>query len=420
MVSQQRTPIVVKIVGVMTVMSGLMSGAAWAAPTISITNPANGATVSGTITVTASASGFNTLTKVEFWLDGVSQVTDTAAPWSWSWNTATATTGAHSLSCRGYDATPKKWTTSTTLSVTVIRADATPPTGSVTINGGAAFTTTTATTLTLAASDPESGVTQMQFSNDNVTYSTADAYATTKSWALASGDGVKTVYAKFKNGQNLWSAAVNDTITLDATPPALPTINAPVTPTSQPTQTLAGTRAVDAVTITLSSTTATFGAVSYPTATTWQAAVTCAVGSNVIQARAADSLGNTSAPAQTTIVYDPTLDPNPPTGTISINSGAPYATSATVTLTLSATDQEGPVIQMRVSNDGVTYATPEAYATTKTWTLTSGDGAKTVYAQFKDQAGNWSVAASDAITLDATPPQVQITNPQDQQVLTGP
>ena len=99
-------------------------------------------------------------------------------------------------------------------------------------------------------------------------------------------------------------------------------------------------------------------------------------------------------------------DTTPPTGTIQINSGTTYATAATVTLTLSATDNSGTVLQMQFSNDGVTYSTPEAYATSKSWTLTSGDGSKTVYAKFQDPAGNWSAAANDTIILDTTPPTV--------------
>ncbi len=97
-------------------------------------------------------------------------------------------------------------------------------------------------------------------------------------------------------------------------------------------------------------------------------------------------------------------DATPPTGTVTINGGAAYTTSASVTLTLSATDDSGTVSQMQCSNDNVTYSAAEAYAISKTWTLTAGDGAKTVYAKFKDAAGNWSAPASDAITLDTVPP----------------
>ena len=48
----------------------------------------------------------------------------------------------------------------------VAPADTTPPTGNVSINSGAASTTTTAVTLTLSATDAAGTVTGMKFSND--------------------------------------------------------------------------------------------------------------------------------------------------------------------------------------------------------------------------------------------------------------
>lgn len=99
---------------------------------------------------------------------------------------------------------------------------------------------------------------------------------------------------------------------------------------------------------------------------------------------------------------DITQDTTPPTGTISINSGAATTNSTTVTLTLSCTDASG-CSEMQFSNDNTAWSTAEAYATSKTWTLLSGDGTKTVYVKFKDAAGNWSTAFNDTITLDAPP-----------------
>jgi hypothetical protein len=55
---------------------------------------------------------------------------------------------------------------------------------------------------------------------------------------------------------------------------------------------------------------------------------------------------------------------------------------------------------MRFSNDGTDWASWETYATSKNWTLSSGDGEKTVYVQFKDTAGWVSESHSDTILLD--------------------
>ena len=74
------------------------------APTTAITAPASGATVSGTVSVTASASDNVGVTKVEFYLDGALQSTDTTSPYAWSWNTAAASNGSHGLTSKAYDA----------------------------------------------------------------------------------------------------------------------------------------------------------------------------------------------------------------------------------------------------------------------------------------------------------------------------
>lgn len=96
-------------------------------PTTAITSPANGATVSATITVTATASDNVAVTRVEFWLDGALQSTDTTSPYSWSWNTTTAN-GPHSVFTQAFDAAGNMGSSSV-VNVTVDNAgDTTPPT----------------------------------------------------------------------------------------------------------------------------------------------------------------------------------------------------------------------------------------------------------------------------------------------------
>ncbi|MFA5777922.1 MAG: peptidoglycan-binding domain-containing protein [Candidatus Paceibacterota bacterium] len=93
-------------------------------------------------------------------------------------------------------------------------------------------------------------------------------------------------------------------------------------------------------------------------------------------------------------------DTTPPTDTsISISAGATSTATLAVALTLGATG----ATNMIISNDaGFAGASWETYATSRAWTLTSGDGVKTVYAKFKDAAGNISAAISDTITVSGT------------------
>ena len=88
-------------------------------PTVSLTAPASGATVSGTVTLKATAADNNGVAGVQFKLDGANLgAEDTTAPYSVSWNTTTATNGTHTLTAVARDAAGNT-TTSAAVTVTV-------------------------------------------------------------------------------------------------------------------------------------------------------------------------------------------------------------------------------------------------------------------------------------------------------------
>ncbi len=147
-------------------------------PTTSITAPANGATVSGTVSVAASASDNVGVTQVEFYLDAVLQATDTTAPYNWSWNTTTTANGAHSLTSKAYDAAGNN-ATSTAVSVTVDN-DTTAPATSITAPANGATVSGTVS-VTASASD-NVGVTKVEFYLDGALTSTDTTSPYAWSW----------------------------------------------------------------------------------------------------------------------------------------------------------------------------------------------------------------------------------------------
>jgi type II secretory pathway pseudopilin PulG len=98
-----------------------------------------------------------------------------------------------------------------------------PNAGNIAIANGATYTTTATVVLNITKG---SGTTpaQMAFSNDGTTWSPKVAYGTTASWSLLTGDGTKTVYARFYAASGLFSALMTDTIVLDTTAPGAPTV----------------------------------------------------------------------------------------------------------------------------------------------------------------------------------------------------
>ncbi|MDD4554034.1 MAG: T9SS type A sorting domain-containing protein [Bacteroidales bacterium] len=109
------------------------------------------------------------------------------------------------------------------------------------------------------------------------------------------------------------------------------------------------------------------------------------------------------------------IDVTNPSGTISINSGSTTTCLTNVTLTLNATDNLSGVSKMQFCNDGVSWSAWETYTTSKSWNLStnggnSSPGNKTVYAKFRDAAGNTSSTATDNIQLlESLPVSVSIS-----------
>jgi chitodextrinase/lysophospholipase L1-like esterase len=90
-----------------------------ATPSVSLTAPVDGSTVTGPVAVNADASDDRGVVGVQFKLDGNNlSAEDTSAPYSVNWNTPSATNGAHTLTAVARDAAGNT-TTSTPVTVTV-------------------------------------------------------------------------------------------------------------------------------------------------------------------------------------------------------------------------------------------------------------------------------------------------------------
>jgi hypothetical protein len=91
------------------------------APTVSITSPADGATVTGTVTVTAQPLDASPIVSVRFLSDGSVIGTDTSSGGGWSiaWNTITESNGTLALTALATDAAGNIGSTPTAVNVTV-------------------------------------------------------------------------------------------------------------------------------------------------------------------------------------------------------------------------------------------------------------------------------------------------------------
>src|SRR5438094_735440 len=198
-------------------------------PSVSITSPAAGATVSGTVPVTASASDNVGVAGVQFKLDGANLGAEvTAAPYSVSWNTTSATNGSHTLTAAARDAAGNV-TTSAGVTVTVSN-DTTPP--SVSITSPAAGATVSGTVPVTASASDNVGVAGVQFKLDGANLGaevTAAPYSV--SWNTTSAtNGSHTLSAVARDGAGNQTTSAGITVTVsntnDTTPPTV-SITAP-------------------------------------------------------------------------------------------------------------------------------------------------------------------------------------------------
>jgi hypothetical protein len=98
-----------------------------AAPEVSLTAPAPGATVAGTVGVAADASDDDRVAGVQFTLDGSPLgAEDVAAPYALDWNTRTSPKGEHVLGATARDPSDNR-ANAATVAVTVDNGDAPPP-----------------------------------------------------------------------------------------------------------------------------------------------------------------------------------------------------------------------------------------------------------------------------------------------------
>lgn len=188
------------------------------APTVSITSPSNGATVSGGINVTVNANDNVGVKSVSLSVDGVVVISTNISPYTNVWNSATVVNGTHTLSLTAIDAAGNKGTSSIQVSVNnVIVGDITSPT--VTLSSPIDQSSVTGTVnVTMSASD-NVGVSSVSISIDNTVVSTSTNY----SWNTAnSPSGVHLVTATAKDAAgNLGTKTVNVTInTVVVDPPS--------------------------------------------------------------------------------------------------------------------------------------------------------------------------------------------------------
>ncbi|MEV1290337.1 family 16 glycoside hydrolase [Micromonospora sp. NPDC049679] len=373
---------------------------------------ANGAYVgAATVTLAASDSGSG-VERTEYAIDGGQFGT-------YSGPVTVNQPGQHTVS---YRATDKAGNTSAPQSVsfTVVSPptqDTTPPTVSAAVSGerDANGAYVGAATVTLTATDTESGVEKREYSLDGAAYATYAGPVTVNQ----PGEHTVSYRATDKAGNTSAPQSVSFTVvsapTQDTTPP---TVSAAVSGDRD-----ANGAYVGKATVTLTATDEGSGVerVEYSldgaAYAHYHAPVTVnQPGQRTVSYRATDKAGNTSAPQSVsfTVVSPPTQDTTPPTVSAAVSgdrdANGAYVGAATVTVT--AADTESGVDKTEYSLDGAAYAVYSGPVTV------IQPGQHTVSYRATDKAGNTSAPQSVSFTV-VSPPTQDTTPPTASAAVSG-
>jgi chitodextrinase len=395
-------------------------------PTVSMTAPAEGATVVGTsVSLSANASDDRGVAGVQFQVDGNNiGAEDTTSPYGVSWNSATVGDGPHTLTAIARDAANNK-TTSTAVHVTVANNDTTNPTVSLTAPTEGATVLGTTVSLTANASD-DRGVAGVQFQVDGNNIGSEDTTSPYGvSWdSTTVGDGPHTLTAIARDAANNKTTSTAIHVTVANADTTFPTVSltAPADgatvfgTTVSVTANAADNRGVAGVQFQVDGNNVGSEDTTAPYSVAWNT-TTVGDGPHQLTAIARDAANNktTSTAVNVTVANADTQAPTTPT-----NLHTTSVTTNSITLAWDAsTDNRG------VASYGLYVFSLPSGNTPATSTTFGSLGCGTSYdlgVDAYDLANNHSsiaILTVSTLPCDTTPPAVSVTAPANGATVNG-
>jgi hypothetical protein len=397
-------------------------------PTVTLTAPSEGATVSGAVVLSADASDDRgVVSKVEFLVDGYLMDTDTTAPFSVTWTSTRILNGARTVVARAWDESGQS-RDSAPVNITVDN-DYVLPTVSFASPVVEGATLAQTVDVVINASDDRGVISKVVFSIPGElaaqTFTSAPYVFSLNTRLFTNGPRTLTAEAYDAVG-NMRRTSVNVTFDNDFTPPTVsltsPTSGATlrdwVMLTANASDDRGGIVRVEFYLIDSAQLHQTFSDTSAP----YEYLLSTrnrANGTYALQVKAWDGAGNVGTSTRVNVTFD--NDFTPPT--VALTSHASGATlEGTVTLTANASDERGAISQVRFYLDGtlvgVDTSAPYEYSLN---TRGYSNGSRTLSASATDSSGNVGSSGTVNVTFDNdfTPPTVAITSPASGATLMG-
>ncbi|RKG83410.1 cell envelope biogenesis protein OmpA [Corallococcus exercitus] len=371
-----------------------------AGPTVAITTPANGSTVSNpNVTVTGTAANATSVT-VTFQGTNYGPITVTGGNWSQALpgplanGTYTVTATSTNGTTTSTQASSTFTVASPTVAITTPANGSTISTSSVTVTGTAA----NATSVTLTFQGTNYG--PIPVTGGNWTYALPGNLA----------NGTYTVTAVSTNSTGINSTPASSTFTVDVAAPTV-AISTPAngSTVNTPNVTVTGT-STNATTVTVTFQGTNYGPITVNGSGNWSQALPgpLADGTYTVTAVSTNSAGTNSSTATSTF----TVDRTPPT--VAISTPADGSTINTPNVTVTGTSVGASFVTLTF--DGASYG-PISVDGSGNWSFPLPgplvEATYTVTATATDGAGNTSTPDSSTFTVDLTAPTVAIGSPAD-------
>src|SRR3989339_830900 len=394
-------------------------------PTINITAPTNNSTVSGIVTISATASDDNGVNKVCFYVDNVIKSTDTISPYTYVLDSTGLSDGAHTIKA----AVTGTNAPTTIAQITVTINNAPPPDDPpvVVITSPANGDTISGTITISATARDDNGVNKVNFYIDNIIKSTDTASPYTYNMdttGYANGSHIIKAVATDTANQtaNLQISVTVNNIVID-NPPTInitaPTNNSIVSGIVTISGTASDDNGVSSVAFYVDDVlknTDTTSPYTYSLNTTGYAD-----GTHIIKAVATDT-ANQTANLQISVTVSNIVIDNPPT----INITAPTnnsMVSGIVTISGTATDDNG-VASVAFYIDNILKNTdttsPYTYSLDTTGYINGVHTVKAVATDTIAQTANAqiSITITNVAPVD-NPPTINITAPTNNSIVSG-
>ncbi len=379
-------------------------------PTISITAPADGASITGPVAVTTSASDDGLVARVEFLVDGAVFATASSSPFSATF--APTVPRSYTLSARAVDYAGN---VGESAGVTVTLLDVLVPEVSLTSpRSGAALLGTAS--LAATASDA-GGVARVEFIVDDTVVSTDTTMPYEGTWDTTSAAaGSHWVAARAFDTTGNSNQGEMITVTVDNTAPTI-SITSPASGATfsgyVPVDVSVSDTGTNVVRVDLyANGTLVTSAVEAPWSMFWPThTVTGAVS---LVAKAMDAAGNVGTSAAVDIVVEDVIAP-----AVMLSSPYPGAyVAGTTTLTALSYDDIA-VTRVKFFVDGALLAEDTASPWTASWSTAGLSGLHVLTAQAFDAAANSGTAMPVFVHVDNVAPTIDVTAPAGGAVLAG-